>query len=952
MSITTGESRSSRISKPILTMKQTTLPGHEPTAESAPAAELQAPGPGSKVMVIDSHSLIFQVFHAIPEMTSPQGEPVSAVYGFLRDVMYLIEVQKPDFLVAAFDMPGPTFRHNLYDNYKVDRSEMPADLVPQIPKIKEVLQALAVPVVGIAGYEADDILATLAKQCDAVEAHCLLVTGDKDCRQLITDHVAIFNIRKNLVYDASHLLEDWGIRPEQVVDFQSLVGDKVDNVPGVPLIGPKIASELLATYGSLEDVLANATNVKGAKRSQNLTNHADDARLSKKLVELDVRVPVEVDWNEAKPGDYDAARLAQLCDELGFRGLGERVMRLADTPKPVEWNAHYSVVESIDELREIAEKIQAAGQLSVDTETTSVNPRQAELVGISLAWTDGTAYYVPVRGPAGDAVLDQQQVLDVLRPVLEDPSVKKIGQNLKYDIIVLRGAGVRLAGVDFDTMVASYVLDAGERTHNLDDLAKKYLNHQTTKITELIGTGKNQKRMDEVPIAAIGDYAAEDADVPLRLWPMLRRRLEDDALDELNSALEVPLVEVLAELEFNGVRVNTGRLEELSREYGERLVALEQEIEEIAGHPFNIASPKQLAQVLFSELGLPVVKKTKTGPSTDASVLEELAPQHPLPAKIMEHRSYAKLKGTYIDALPAMVHPETGRVHASFNQVVASTGRLSSSDPNLQNIPIRTAEGREIRSAFTAGAEDWRLLTADYSQIELRVLAHFSEDPTLCEAFANDQDIHTLVASQVNGVSLDEVTSDMRRGAKAVNFGIIYGQSPFGLAKSLGIDKQQAAQFISDYFARYPGVADFMNQTLVDCHRNGYVRTLLGRRRAISGVREPVTSKSTLFDDRPAPMQLNLPERTAVNTVIQGTAADLIKLAMLAVHRRMQEEGLQAKMILQIHDELVFDAPESELPTLLPLVVEEMTGVADLRVPLKVDAKSGYTWAACEAVEG
>lgn len=943
-------------------MKQKTLSGMDTGGgETAAAGEAakeadggsshagKTPQAGEVVYVIDSHSLIFQVFHAIPEMTSPRGEPVSAVFGFLRDLLYLIEQRQPSYLIAAFDMPGPTFRHNLYDGYKADRSEMPAELASQLPKIQAMLEALAVPVIGQPGFEADDVLATLARQCDEIGAKCLLVTGDKDCRQLITSNVSIYNIRKDQEYGSPELYGDWGIRPDQVVDFQALVGDKIDCVPGVPLIGPKIARELIETYGSLEEILDNTDQIKQKKRRENLENHAEDARLSKVLVKLDDQMDLEVNWPAARPGGYNAERLAELCADFGFRSLGDRTANLADDKPPVEWKAEYETVINPDRLAELLEPIHAAGRVCFDTETTSVNPRAAELVGISLAWTAGEAYYIPIRAPESEPTIDQQVAIDLLKPMLEDPSIHKVGQNLKYDIIVLRNAGVAVAGVEFDTMVASYLLDSGERSHNMDDLAKKYLNHQTTKIDTLIGKGKNQKRMDEVPVADIAPYAAEDADVPLRLMPLLEDRLSHEGLEELNTTLEIPLIEVLAEIEFNGVRVDVDRLNELGEEFGEILQQLEEEIEEIAGHPFNIASPKQLAEVLFTELGLPVVKKTKTGPSTDASVLEELAPKHPLPAKIIEHRSYAKLKGTYIDSLPALVHPTTQRVHASFNQVVAATGRLSSSDPNLQNIPIRTEAGRKIRSAFTAAQPGWKLLAADYSQIELRVLAHFSEDETLCEAFASGQDIHTLVASQVNGVGLEEVTSEMRRGAKAVNFGIIYGQSPFGLAKSLGISKDEAARFISEYFARYPGVEDFMQGVLADCRRDGYVSTLLGRRRAISGIRPPAKpKKDKLFDDRPAPMQLTLPERTAVNTVIQGTAADLIKLAMLAVYRRMKDESFEAKMILQIHDELVFDVPEEELEKLTTLVVEQMSSVWDLRVPLVVDTKSGNDWASCE----
>ncbi len=575
--------------------------------------------------------------------------------------------------------------------------------------------------------------------------------------------------------------------------------------------------------------------------------------------------------------------------------------------------------------------------VSFDTETTSTRPRWAEIVGYSFAWNDGEAYYVPVRRAAGQPQLDPAETLAALRPVLEDPAIEKLGQNLKYDMVVLRSAGVELAGARFDTMVASYLLDAGERNHNLDELALRYLRHTTTKISELLGTGKAQKRMDEVDVERVTHYAAEDADVAWRLREVLAARLEAANLDTLFHTLEMPLVEVLVELESNGIRVDVPRLEALGAKFGKIIERLEREIHELAGRPFNIGSPKQLQQILFEEHKLPIVKKTKQGGSTDADVLEELALVHPLPAKIIEYRQYAKLKSTYVDALPQMVHPATGRVHASFNQVVAATGRLSSSDPNLQNIPVRNETGREIRAAFLPGFPGWKLLAADYSQIELRVLAHYSGDVTMCAAFEHDEDIHARVASEVYGVPLEAVTSEMRRGAKAVNFGVIYGQSPFGLARQLNIDKERAAEFIDAYFARYHGVADFLERVLEECAASGYVSTILGRRRAISGVRHGASRLR------------NLPERTAINTVIQGSAADLIKLAMIQIHRRLRQERSSARMLLQIHDELVFEVPGHELDALARLVSEEMASVLPLDVPLKVDVKWGDNWADCQA---
>ncbi len=928
----------------------------EPSADRAGEPRDNVPQPlniqGWDVYVVDAHSLIFQVFHALPEMSSPKGEQVGAVYGFVRDMMYLIEDKKPDALICAFDLPGPTFRDTLYDQYKADRSEMPQELSPQIPKIQNVLEAMGIPVLTCEGFEADDVLATIARICDERGANCFVVTGDKDCRQLITDRVAVYNIRKNQVFDAVALRDEWGIGPDQVVDFQALVGDKVDNVPGVAGIGPKTAQQLLETYGTLDNLLEHAAEIPGSK-GKKLQESRDVALLSRQLARLDAFVPVEPNWDDSRVGGINQQRLTELFAEFGFRSFAERAAKLApETKIPVasiiEQPTYdgYHLVDTPEALDELVAKLSRQELVSIDTETTHVSPRYASIVGYSFAFEPGEGYYVPVLGPPGAAMFDPGETLAKLRPFFENPAIRKLGQNIKYDMIVLRTAGVDLAGVEFDTMVASYLLDAGGRTHNMDDMAQKYLGHTTIKIDQLIGKGKNQKRMDEVPVEQVATYAAEDADIPLRMHPVLSSRLAEMQLDELNETLEVPLIEVLADMEFAGVRIDAARLAEMSVRYGERLHVLEQEIEEIAGHPLNIGSPKQLAQVLFQELGLPVVKRSKTGPSTDADVLDELAGMHELPAKIVEYRQFAKLKNTYVDALPTMIHPETGRVHCSFNQVVAATGRLSSSDPNLQNIPIRTEEGREIRSAFVPGPPGWKLLTADYSQIELRILAHYSNDESMCAAFDRDEDIHTLVASQVFGVPLSEVTSSQRRSAKAVNFGVIYGQSPFGLAKGLKISHDEAAQFIDGYFATYRGVTEFMLETLEECRRKGYVSTLLGRRRSIDGVRS--ADKLTLGTDQPSRRPLNLPERTTVNSVIQGTAADMIKLAMIAIFRRLREERLDARMILQIHDELVFEVAPDSIDRLARLVREEMQSVMQLRVPLKVDIKTGDNWAACE----
>ena len=889
---------------------------------------------GRDVWIIDSHSLIYQVFHAMPEMSSPKGEPVSAVYGFTRDILMLLENKKPDFLYCAFDLPGGTFRHERYSDYKKDRGSMPEDLVPQISSIRRVLESLDIPIIAYDAYEADDILATMARICDQAKANCYLVTSDKDCRQLITDSVKMYSIRKDLVYDASHLKEDWGIRPDQVVDFQSLVGDKVDNVPGVPLIGPKIAAELLNKFDTLDDVLDHADEVAGKKRSENIRNGREVALLSRELVRLENQVPVEIDWPAGRVGGFDQQRVAERFAEYGFNTLATQALGMDQASAPSDWEATYRCLESLDDLQGVLDAIRSAGRMSFDIETTNVMPRWAEPVGFALAIDEAEAWYAPVRAPEGEDVLDSSQTIELLRSVLEDPSISVIGQNLKYDMIVMRNLGVEVRGVEFDTMIASYLIDAGGRNHNLDALAKRYLNHTTTKISELIGTGKHQKRMDEVPLEQVVPYAAEDADVPLRLMPILAEGLEVRGLDSLFSELELPLIDVLVEMEFNGIKVDVARLKALSNEFAIELERLQDEIFMLAGHEFNIASPKQLAKVLFEEQNLPVLKKTKTGASTDAGVLEELAHQHDLPAKVIEFRQYSKLKGTYVDALPALVHPETGRIHASFNQVVAATGRLSSSDPNLQNIPIRTEAGRSIRSAFLPGEPDWQLLAADYSQIELRVLAHVSGDETLQQAFLRDEDIHTQVASQVFGVDADQVDSEMRRTAKAVNFGIIYGQSPYGLARQLGIGQDEAAEFIDAYFARYRRVNGFMEDTLALCVTRGYVSTLAGRRREIQGVRRDSNVR-----------QMNLGERTAVNTVVQGSAADLMKMAMIRVYRRLRAEECRSRLLLQIHDELVLEVAPDEIDAVTRLVREEMSAAYELTVPLKVDIKVGANWA-------
>lgn len=897
---------------------------------------------GKRVFVVDAHSLIHQLFHALPEMTAPDGRPVNAVFGFVRDMIHLLTKYKPDFLICAFDAKEPSFRKEIYAEYKAHRPELDADIIPQIELIEQFLEALGIPVLRRPGFEADDIMATLASIVEAQGGECVLVTNDKDCRQLITDRVKLLNLRKETYIDREALLREWGVTPEQVVDFQALVGDSSDNVPGVPLIGPKAAQELLQRYGTLEALYERLAELPPGKKRDNLETYREQAFLSRELVRLRRDVPLDLQPQELTLKPVQIDRAIELCRQLGFRRLIADLQKLApqqeSPPTPPQAISYrYHVVQTTRELKDLAGRLAQANAMSLDTETTDIRPRWADLVGISLAAEPQEGYYIPILTPEGSPALSLQDVLIHLGPILGNKQIAKIGQNLKYDLVVLRSCGFDVQGLGFDCMLADYLLDPGSRSHSLDEQAARLLGHETIKISELIGTGRKQKQMNEVAIEDIARYAVQDAILPWHLKQKLEPQLEREELAKLFADVEMPLVEILAEMEYYGIRVDTERLRKLGEEFERRMQILEEEIYQLAGERFNIGSPKQLQEILFDKLQLPSSKKTKTGISTDSEVLEELAAIHPLPAKIIDYRQYAKLKNTYVEGLATMVCPRTGRVHASFHQAVTATGRLSCSDPNLQNIPVRTEEGREIRSAFVA-EEGWRLISADYSQIELRMLAHFSQDERLCEAFHRDEDIHTAVAAEVFGVPPTQVTPEMRRKAKAVNFGVIYGQTPFGLAKQLRISKEEAAAFIDAYFARYPGIDRFLLGVLQECRRQGFVRTILGRKRRISGVREHPTR------------QRNLPERTAINTVVQGSAADLIKLAMIRVRNALREADLAARMILQVHDELVFECPADEVSATARLVRQEMESVMKLNVPLKVDVGAGPNWNDMEPV--
>ena len=947
--------------------------------------------------LVDAFSLIFQVFHALPEMTSPAGLPTNAVFGFTKDMLYLRNQRKPTYLVCCFDEPGKTFRDELFADYKANRGPMPDDLQLQIPLIRQMLEAMRVPVLMLAGYEADDLIATLARAGAGQGMDVFICSSDKDCRQLLGDKVKIFNLRKQVEFDAASLMADWGVRPDQVIDYQTLVGDSVDNVPGAEGVGPKTASKYLQDYGTVENLIAHINDLKG-KKKENLQAFVGNVEMSRKLVTLDTHVPVPLEWEQWRIQDWNGPKLLELFRAWGFRAFAEQVRSTiqsapAETKQQVvqgnlfgasaemapstsnaaDWPHTYHLVNGDADFAMFVKQLEKQKRFAVDLETTSLDPHQAEIVGLAFCWEAGEAWYLAVRGPAGEPVLDAEQTLARLRPILEETSIGKLNQNMKYDWQVLLRHGIRTAGIVGDSMLADYLLHAGTRNHNLDALAMDHLQHRNISITDLIGKGKNQILMDQVPTASVAEYAGEDADVAWRLCmklePMLvelgfkRSRVREGeapagprSVEHTGSArtslsrteidlylyddLEIPLIEVLAEMEFTGIRLDVPLLQKISKEMDATLTKLEAEIYQLAGRAFNINSVQQLRDILFTHLGFKSIKKTNIGgdASTNQETLEALAkldhPQVEFPRKLLEHRKIAKLKSTYIDALPALVNPRTGRIHASFNQTVASTGRLSSSEPNLQNIPVRSDQGGQIRQAFLA-EKDWLLLAADYSQIELRLLAHFSGDKALQYAFADNRDIHALVAAEIFDVEPHHVSEAMRRTAKTVNFGVIYGISAPGLANRLGIPVQNGAAFIDAYFTKYPHVQEYQESLLKACREQGYVSTILGRRRKIEGVR-PTTS----YKNR------NQPEREAINMQIQGSAADLIKVAMLNIHRRLKRESCRSRMLLQIHDELVFELPIDERGKLVRLVHEEMAqALAErLRVPLRVDMSIGPNW--------
>ena len=887
------------------------------------------------LVLVDGSSYLYRAFHAMPSLTNSKGQPTGAAYGMTNMLKRLEAEVQPDLAAVIFDAKGKTFRDDLYPEYKANRPPMPVELRSQIEPIHAIVRALGFPVLVVGGVEADDVIGTLAEQGRKAGLDVLVCTGDKDMAQLVGDHVTMVSTMDDPVLDADGVAKKFGVPPESIVDYLALVGDAVDNVPGVPKVGPKTASKWLAEYGTLENLVAHADAIKG-KVGENLRASLEQIPLSKKLVTILRDVKLEVRPFDLELVEPDVEALKTLYGELEFRTwLGELLDAGGDAPAEAP-AAEYETVLDEAALDAWIERLGAADAIAFDTETTSLDYMQADLVGVSFAVEPGHAAYVPFGHDytGAPAQLASEVVLGKLRPIIESERPAKIGQNLKYDMSVLARAGIHLAGIEFDTMLESYVLDSTATRHDMDSLALKYLGHRTIHYEDIAGKGAKQLSFNQIPIEAAGPYAAEDADVTLRLHRVLRPRLEEHAsLARLCDTVETPLVPVLSRVERNGVRIDVRRLNQQSAELAERMREIEASAHESAGGPFNLGSAKQIRAILFDKLELPVLAKTPKGqPSTAESVLQELAFDHALPRLILEHRAVAKLKSTYTDALPACVNPATGRVHTSYHQAVASTGRLSSSDPNLQNIPVRTHEGRRIRQAFVADP-GFTMVAADYSQIELRIMAHLSGDAGLLEAFASGADIHRATAAEVfAGGAAGEVTDEQRRSAKAINFGLIYGMSAFGLARQLGIERGEAQSYVDLYFSRYPGVKAYMDATRESARDRGYVETVFGRRLYLPEIRS-----SNIHRRQYA-------ERTAINAPMQGTAADIIKRAMLDLDAWIAESGAPVRMIMQVHDELVFEVAGEAVGDVTPIIRERMSAAAELAVPLVVDVGEGDNW--------
>jgi DNA polymerase-1 len=914
-----------------------------------------------KLMLIDGHSLAYRAFFALPVdgFSTSEGELTNAVYGFTMMLLHALQAEKPDYIAVTFDAPAATFRHEEFEEYKAHRPPMQEEMRSQMERIRQVVHTMNIPLFELPGYEADDLIGALARQASSSEVETVIVTGDNDALQLVSPTVTVMTpggysqrFSDARVYDEEAVRGKYGIDPVLLADYKGLVGDKSDNIPGVTGVGEKTARQLIQRYGTVEKIYEHLEEIDNTRAKKALTGQEGQALLSKRLATIVTDVPISLDLELCRTGDYDRQEVTQLFRELEFRSLVQRLPTserghptqmtfFAQEALPAESSL---AVTTEEQLVSLVSALTQSSRIAVDVETTSTDAMKADLVGLSFAAQPGHGYYVPVghlltEGSAGQLRLEL--VADHLRPVLENARLPKVAHNGKYDLTVLRRHGIEVRGLDFDTMIAAYLLEPSRRGLGLKSLAWSKLGLEMKPITELIGKGRDQITLAQVSISDTAAYAGADADATLRLVSVLEKELREREQWDLFRDVEMPLVQVIMDMEMAGVALDAGELMEISTSMHQRVVELEAQIQELAGHPFNVSSTQQLGQVLFDELGLPVKGKTKTGYSTRAGVLEEMKDLHPIINLILEHRQLTKIKSTYVDALPVLVNRETGRVHTSYNQTGTVTGRISSSDPNLQNIPVRTELGRHVRCAFVA-EEGWLLLGADYSQVELRILAHISRDPNLLAAFARGEDIHASTAAAVFEVPLSDVSPAMRRIAKTINFGIIYGMGEYGLAQRTDLSVEDARSFIDSYFSRYEKVREYVEETKSEAREEGYVSTLLGRRRYFPELQ--TSSRAHTGVKRAA-------EREAINMPIQGSAADILKIAMVRLHHTLREKDLAARMILQVHDELVLEVPAEELTPVANLVRSVMEGAWDLDASLKVDLKVGKNWEQMEVYQ-
>ena len=885
-----------------------------------------------KIFLIDGSAFLYRAFHAIRSLSTSTGHPTNATFGFTRILLKLLKDNTPEYAVVMFDVKGPTFRHKLYDQYKANRPPMPEELAAQIPDIKRIIKALNIPIVEKLGFEADDLVGTYSKLAQEQGFEVVMVTGDKDFIQLITEKCTLWDPMKDTITDVNKIKIDMGIEPRQFIDVLGLAGDTSDNIPGVQGVGPKTAIKLIARFGSIDNIYENLDSLKANKKLyENISSSKDIVLLSRDLATINMSVPVQKPIEDFKLQAFDRKKAFELFQEFEFKTLAAEFAQKADKTKKI-----YKLITTTRELEKLANVLENKQIFAIDTETTSKHPTKAELVGISFSFRENQGFYIPI-GHKGFDECEQpakEEILRIFKPVLENPEIKKVGQNIKYDYIVLSRFGITLEGIAFDTMIASYLLNPSIRGHSLDKIAMDLFGYKTISYTDVTGKGKDQIGFQDVPISQAVDYACEDADITFMAYQEYKKQIKDKGFSDLMETIEVPLIRVLADMELEGIKVDRNALKNLSNTFNMELKTLEKEIYSLAGEEFNINSSQQLGVILFEKLQLKTAKKTKkkTNYSTDVEVLTKLALDHELPEKLLRYRTLGKLKSTYVDSLQNLINKESGRIHTSFNQTITVTGRLSSSKPNLQNIPIRKKEGKKIREAFIP-KEGHTLISADYSQIELRILAHCAEDEILIEAFNNGEDIHTRTALEIFQVLPQFVTEDLRNQAKTINFGIVYGMSGFRLANDLSISRKMATTYIDNYFKRYSGVKKFIDATIEETKKTHEVQTIFGRKRRLDDI------NSSNINLR------NFAQRAAVNTPIQGSAADLIKLAMIKMDAALRKNNMASKMLLSVHDEIIFETPFEEKDSLIDLAKKVMENVHPLKVPLEVNFGSGENWA-------